>query len=163
VKFFFVLRNADFFKLKNAWELSWGKVLLIRVSYREQIMRHGWSVTLTYCYRLYGHSAFSNRHAVLRKLEVWQQKRKFVEYQFNVIIWKLWKTWKDNNLTRKSSKSRNYTSSYKISGKALHHFTASSTTPVISSFAHSATATVHNLRPYGRMRPSIMKFAAVHM
>jgi len=27
--------------------------------------------------RLYGLSAFSNRHAVLRKLYVWQQKRKF--------------------------------------------------------------------------------------
>jgi len=47
VKFFFVLGNADFFKFKNASELSWGKVLLIRVLYREQIMRHGWSVTLT--------------------------------------------------------------------------------------------------------------------
>jgi len=28
---FFVLRNADFFKFKNASELSSGKVLLIRV------------------------------------------------------------------------------------------------------------------------------------
>jgi len=37
----FVLRNVDFFKLKNASELSWGKVLLIRVLYREKIMRHG--------------------------------------------------------------------------------------------------------------------------
>jgi len=40
-------------------------------------MRHGSSAALTYCYRLYGLSAFSNRHAVLRKLLVWQQKRKF--------------------------------------------------------------------------------------
>jgi len=40
-------------------------------------MRHGSSVTLTYCYRLYGLTAFSNRHAVLRKLYVCQQKRKF--------------------------------------------------------------------------------------
>ena len=64
---FFVLRNADFFKLKNVSELSWGKVLLIRVLYREQIMRHGWSVTLTCCYMLYSLFAFYNRHAVLRK------------------------------------------------------------------------------------------------
>jgi len=28
-------------------------------------------------YRLYGLSAFSNRHAVLQKLEMWQQKWKF--------------------------------------------------------------------------------------
>jgi len=69
---FLVLRNADFFKFKNASELSWGKVLLIRVLYREQIMRHSWSVTLTYCCRLYGLSAFSNRHAVLRELYVCQ-------------------------------------------------------------------------------------------
>jgi len=27
----------------------------------------------------------------------------------------------------------------------------------------TSSPTVHNLRPYGRMRPSIMKFAAVHM
>jgi len=47
VKFLFVLGNADFLKFKRASELSWGKVLLIRVLYREQIMRHGWSVTLT--------------------------------------------------------------------------------------------------------------------
>jgi len=38
---FFVLCDADFFKFKNPSELSWGKVLLIRVLYREQIMRHG--------------------------------------------------------------------------------------------------------------------------
>jgi len=38
---FFVLGNADFFKFKNASELSRGKVLLIRGVYREQIMRHG--------------------------------------------------------------------------------------------------------------------------
>ena len=44
---FFVLRNADFFKLKYASELSWGKVLLIRVLYREQMTCHGWSVSLT--------------------------------------------------------------------------------------------------------------------
>jgi len=31
-------------------------------------MRHGGSVTLTCCYRLYGLSAFCNRHAVLQKL-----------------------------------------------------------------------------------------------
>ena len=37
---FFVLRNADFFKFKNSSELS-GKVLLIRILYREQVMRHG--------------------------------------------------------------------------------------------------------------------------
>jgi len=30
-----------------------------------------------YCYRLYVLSTFSNRHAVLRKLLVWQEKRKF--------------------------------------------------------------------------------------
>jgi len=40
-------------------------------------MRHGGSVTLTYCYRLYGLSAFSNRHAVLRKLLSVSAKRKF--------------------------------------------------------------------------------------
>jgi len=44
---FVVLGDADFFKFKNASELSWGKVLLIRVLYREQRMRHSWSVTLT--------------------------------------------------------------------------------------------------------------------
>jgi len=27
-------------------------------------MRHCWSVTFTYCYRLFGTYAFSNRHAV---------------------------------------------------------------------------------------------------
>jgi len=47
VKFFFVLGNADFFKLKNASELSWGKVLLIRVLYRAPMMSHGWSVSFT--------------------------------------------------------------------------------------------------------------------
>jgi len=65
---FFCSALCRLFKFKNASELSWGKVLLIRVWYREQIMRHGWSVTLTYCYRLFGLFAFSNRHAVLRKL-----------------------------------------------------------------------------------------------
>jgi len=38
---FFVLRNADCFKFKNTSELSSGKILLMRVSYREKIMRHG--------------------------------------------------------------------------------------------------------------------------
>ena len=42
---FFFLSNADFFKFKNASELSWGKVSLIRVVYRDQIMHHGWSGT----------------------------------------------------------------------------------------------------------------------
>ena len=90
---FFVLRNAGVFKLKNASELSWGKVLLIRVWYREQIMRHCWSVTLTNCYRRYGLSAFSNRHAVLRTLSVAAKTEilNSCEYQFNVKIWKLWK------------------------------------------------------------------------
>ena len=37
----FVLGNADFFKFKNASGLSLGKVFLIRVLYREQILRHG--------------------------------------------------------------------------------------------------------------------------
>jgi len=46
---FFVLRNADFVKFRNASELSWENVLLIRVLYREQVMRHGWSATLTCC------------------------------------------------------------------------------------------------------------------
>jgi len=32
---------------------------------------------LAYCYRFYGLSAFSNRHAALRKLYVCSQKRKF--------------------------------------------------------------------------------------
>jgi len=32
---------------------------------------------VAYCYRLYGLSAFCNRHAVLRKFWVCQQKRKF--------------------------------------------------------------------------------------
>jgi len=40
----FVLGNADFFKFKMASELFWGKVLLIRVLCRGQIMRHGWSL-----------------------------------------------------------------------------------------------------------------------
>ena len=34
---FFVLRNADFVKFRHASELSWQKVLLIRVLYREQV------------------------------------------------------------------------------------------------------------------------------
>ena len=124
---FLVKRNADFFKLKNASEISWWKVLLIRVLYREQIMLHGWSVTLTYCYRLYGLSAFSNRYAVLQKLSVAAKKEIWnsCEYQFNVKIWKLRKTWKYKNLRIKNIKSRNYTYNHKISWKALHHFTAS--------------------------------------
>ena len=36
----FVLGNADFFKFKNASEFFWGNVVLIRVLYREQVMRH---------------------------------------------------------------------------------------------------------------------------
>ena len=127
-EFLFVLRNADFLSSKNASELSWGKVLLIRVLHREQIMRRGWSVnTLTYCYGLYGLSAFSNRHAVLRKRKIVAEKTEVwnsCERHFNVKIWKLWKTWKYKNLTIKNSKSRKYTYSHKISGKALHHFTA---------------------------------------
>ena len=100
---FFLLRNADFFKFKNATDLSWGKILLIRALYREQIMHHGWSVNLTYCYRLSGLSAFSNRHTMVRKLcvtaktEIWNS----CEYQFNVKIRKLWKTWKYKNLAIK--------------------------------------------------------------
>jgi len=43
---FFFLRNADFVKFGNASELSWEKALLIRVLYREQVMRRGWSATL---------------------------------------------------------------------------------------------------------------------
>ena len=74
---FFVLRNADFLSSKNASELSWEKVFLKRVLHRKQIIRHGWSVTLTYCHGLYGLSTFSNGHSVLRKHWVWQQKRKF--------------------------------------------------------------------------------------
>ena len=46
--FFFVLHNADFAKFRNASELSWENVLLIRVLYKEQTMRHGSSATLTY-------------------------------------------------------------------------------------------------------------------
>ena len=92
---------------KNASELSWGKVLLIRVWYREQITRHCWSVTLTYCYlQALGLSAFSNRHAVLRN---YKEIANSCEYEFNVKIWKLWKTWKYQNLTIKNSKCRNYT------------------------------------------------------
>jgi len=77
-----------FSKFKNASELSWEKVLLIRVLQKEQIMRHGWSVALTYCYRLYNISAFSNRHAVMRKLLVWQQKRKFGTVANISLTWK---------------------------------------------------------------------------
>jgi len=43
----FFLHNADFVKFRNASELSWQKVLLIRVLYREKVMRHGWSATVT--------------------------------------------------------------------------------------------------------------------
>jgi len=61
-----------------------------------QMTRHGlWLISyfdVAYCYRLYGLSAFSNRHAVLHKLlsvsaktEIWNS----CEYQFNVKIWKL--------------------------------------------------------------------------
>ena len=46
---FFVLRNADFVKFRNASEHSWEKILLIRVRYREKAMRHGWSATMTCC------------------------------------------------------------------------------------------------------------------
>ena len=55
------------------------------------------------------------------KTEIWNS----CEYQFNAKIRKLWKTWIYKNLTIKNSKSRNYTKSHKISGKAVHHFTAS--------------------------------------
>jgi len=97
-----------------------------------------WRIAIAY--RLYDLSAFSNGHALLRKhcvaakTEFWSS----CKYQFNVKIWKLWKTWKYKNFTIKNSKSRNYTYSHKICGKELHHFTASSTTPVIPNFAHSA-------------------------
>ena len=74
---FFVLRNAHFFYVHKCRLFYVQKVLLPRVWYREQIMRHCWSVTLMYCYRLFGLSAFSNRHAVLRKIQVWWQKWKF--------------------------------------------------------------------------------------
>jgi len=59
---------------------------------------------IAYCYRLYGLSAFSNRHAVLRKLlsvsaktEIWNS----CEYQFDVKIWKLCKTWKYKKIDSK--------------------------------------------------------------
>ena len=58
---FFVLGNADFFKFKNASELSWRIVLLIRVLYREKIMRHVQSVNLTYCSEMSGLWNFSVR------------------------------------------------------------------------------------------------------
>jgi len=65
--------------------------------------------TVTYCYRLYGPSEFSNWHAVLPKLLVWQKKRKFgTVVNISVKIWKLLKTWKYKNLMIKNSKSRNY-------------------------------------------------------
>ena len=66
---FFVLRNAKFLNSKmprNSLEEKF--CLLKRVLYREKITCHGWSVSLTYCYRLYDLSAFSYQHAVLRKL-----------------------------------------------------------------------------------------------
>ena len=93
-------------------------------------MRHGWSVsTMTCCYRLYGLSLFSNWHAVLRKLWVWQQKRKFgivmnisltqkygnYEKLENIKTWQ----WKIENLgiIHWAIKS--------AARKARHHFTAS--------------------------------------
>ena len=85
---FFVLRNADFFKFKNVSKLSWGNVLLIRVLYREQIMRHGWSVTLTYCYSFTAFLRFLTNMRIERNfwclmfgwekfLFGWEKKRNF--------------------------------------------------------------------------------------
>ena len=83
---------------------------------------------MTYCYGLYGLSAFSNRLAVLRKLLVWQQKRKFGTI-VNISLTKKYgnceKLENTKKSTMKNSKSRNYVMSHNISGKALHHFTAS--------------------------------------
>jgi len=65
---FFVLGNADFVKLKNASDLlrkSFAhKSFIQRANNASWLVRH---FDVAYCYRLYGLSAFSNRHAVLRK------------------------------------------------------------------------------------------------
>ena len=64
---------------------------------------------------------------MLQKSKVCQQKLWNFGTFVNISLtlkWKLWKTLKCKNLTIKIRKSRNYTHSYKISGKALHHFTA---------------------------------------
>jgi len=51
-EFFLYCVMHTFLSSQNASELSWGKVLLIRVVHREQIMRHVCSVALTYSYGL---------------------------------------------------------------------------------------------------------------
>ena len=72
---FFVLGNADFFKFKNASELT--RKSFAHKSFIQRANNALWLIShfdVAYCFRLYGVSAFSNPHTVLRKLLVWQQK-----------------------------------------------------------------------------------------
>jgi len=64
------LRNADFFKS----EKRLGTLLRNGFAHKSSTQRANnasWPISyfdVAYCYRLYGLSTFSNRHAVLRKL-----------------------------------------------------------------------------------------------
>jgi len=66
--FFFIQGNADFFKFKNASELT--RKSFFHKSFIQRANNASWLIShfdVAYCYALYGLSAFSNRHAVLRK------------------------------------------------------------------------------------------------
>jgi len=66
---FFVLRNADFFKFKKRLGTFLRKGFAHKSS-TKRANNASWLISdfdVAYCYRLYGLSAISNRHAVLRK------------------------------------------------------------------------------------------------
>ena len=53
-KVFFVLRNADFFKLKNASELSWLRKSFVHKSFTQRANNASWLISyfdMAYCYR----------------------------------------------------------------------------------------------------------------
>ena len=75
---FFVLGNTDFFKLKNASELT--RKCFAHRSFIQGANNASWLINhfdVAYCYRIYSLSASSDRHAVLWKFYVCWQKRKF--------------------------------------------------------------------------------------
>jgi len=66
--FFFVLGNTGFFNFENASELL--RKRFAQKIFIQRANNASWLISnfdLAYCYRLYGLSAFSNRHTVLRK------------------------------------------------------------------------------------------------
>jgi len=67
-EFFFVLRNADFSRSKMPWNSL--RKSFAHKSFIQRANNSSWLISyfdVAYCYRLYGLSAFSNRHAVLQK------------------------------------------------------------------------------------------------